>query len=241
MKFLQQLSAAASHLLRLALVSIFGEDGIEDGISHGVTQIPLFDSSLPRGPIFKPPGGRPNGDGSDFVCDYSNMTGWVFCSTPEDRSCWLSDGKGNVFDINTDYESIRPNGTTRYYTLNVTDGFVNADGLPFDEAKLFNHVYPGPWIQACWGDTLEITVINNLAYNGTSIHWHGIRQNQTMHMDGVNGITQCPIAPKDHFVYKFSVTQYGSSWYHSHYSLQYADGLVGPMVSCPQWPNRFMS
>ena len=51
-----------------------------------------------------------------------------------------------------------------------------------------------------------------------------------MHMDGVNGITQCPIAPEDYFVYKFNVTQYGSSWYHSHYSVQYADGAVGPMT-----------
>ncbi len=51
-----------------------------------------------------------------------------------------------------------------------------------------------------------------------------------MHMDGVNGITQCPIARDDHFVYKFNVTQYGSSWYHSHYSVQYADGAVGPMT-----------
>ena len=49
-------------------------------------------------------------------------------------------------------------------------------------------------------------------------------------MDGVNGITQCPIAPGDYFVYKFNITQYGSSWYHSHYSVQYADGAVGPMT-----------
>ena len=51
-----------------------------------------------------------------------------------------------------------------------------------------------------------------------------------MNMDGVNGVTQCPIAPGDYFVYKFNVTQYGSSWYHSHYSVQYADGAVGPMT-----------
>lgn len=58
----------------------------------------------------------------------------------------------------------------------------------------------------------------------------GIRQNQTMHMDGVNGVTQCPIAPGDSMEYKFRATQYGSSWYHSHYSVQYADGAVGPMT-----------
>ena len=49
-------------------------------------------------------------------------------------------------------------------------------------------------------------------------------------MDGVNGVTQCPIAPGDHFVYDFTVNQYGSSWYHSHYSVQYADGAAGPMT-----------
>ena len=49
-------------------------------------------------------------------------------------------------------------------------------------------------------------------------------------MDGVNGITQCPIAPGDHFVYNFTLHQYGSSWYHSHYSVQYADGAVGPLT-----------
>jgi hypothetical protein len=49
-------------------------------------------------------------------------------------------------------------------------------------------------------------------------------------MDGVNGVTQCPIAPKDTFTYRFRAEQYGTSWYHSHYSLQYADGLLGPLT-----------
>ena len=65
---------------------------------------------------------------------------------------------------------------------------------------------------------------------GSDTLLQGIRQNQTMHMDGVNGVTQCPIAPEDYFVYNFTATQYGSSWYHSHYSVQYADGAVGPMT-----------
>jgi hypothetical protein len=52
-----------------------------------------------------------------------------------------------------------------------------------------------------------------------------------MHMDGVNGVTQCPIAPQgNYFVYNFTVGQYGSSWYHSHYSVQYADGATGPIT-----------
>jgi hypothetical protein len=236
MQLSERFWTVVTYVLNIATLSSFNDDGVQ--------QKPLFGNSPAvvdrlHGPIFKPPGGRPSGDGSDFVCDYSSMTGWRPCSTPEDRSCWLTNDKGGRFDINTDYEAVAPQGILRQYTLIVAPGSINGtknpingDGLIFSDAKLFNATYPGPWLQACWGDTVEITVSNNLSYNGTSIHWHGIRQNQTMHMDGVNGITQCPIAPNDTFVYKWNATQYGSSWYHSHYSLQYADGMVGPIVSC---------
>ena len=224
-----------TYAFHIVTFSSFDHDAIQ--------QKQLFGSSSPvvdglRGPIFKPPGRRQSGEGSDFRCDYSSMTGWRPCSTPDDRSCWIENDKGGRFDINTNYETEAPQGILRQYTLFVSNGSINGtanpingDGLLFPEAKLFNATYPGPWLQACWGDTVEIKVINNLPYNGTSIHWHGIRQNQTVHMDGVNGVTQCPIAPGDSFVYKWNVTQYGSSWYHSHYSLQYADGMVGPIVS----------
>lgn len=49
-------------------------------------------------------------------------------------------------------------------------------------------------------------------------------------MDGVNAVTQCPIAPGDSFTYRFRAMQYGTTWYHSHYSLQYGDGMVGPLT-----------
>ena len=117
------------------------------------------------------------------------------------------------------------------YTLNVNEYPINADGFVRRAGgKAFNDTYPGPWIEACWGDTVHITVINNLDFNGTTIHWHGVRMLNSFQMDGVNGVTQCPIKPGDQFTYSFNVTQYGSSWYHSHYSLQYPDGLAGPMT-----------
>lgn len=71
---------------------------------------------------------------------------------------------------------------------------------------------------------------NNLVTNGTSIHWHGLRQLNNAQADGVPGVTQCPIAPGDSMTYSFRATQYGSSWYHSHFSLQYAEGLFGPLI-----------
>lgn len=47
---------------------------------------------------------------------------------------------------------------------------------------------------------------------------------------GVPGVTQCPISPGETMTYKIRLTQYGTTWYHSHLSVQYADGLQGPMI-----------
>lgn len=93
-----------------------------------------------------------------------------------------------------------------------------------------NGQYPGPPIIADWGDTIQITVNNELQNNGTSIHWHGMRQFHSNDMDGVNGLTECPLAPGDSKTYTFQATEYGTSWYHSHFSLQYGDGVVGPII-----------
>ena len=105
----------------------------------------------PPGPIFDAPGAPAD---HPFQCQYPAMVGWEFCSTPTNRECWLrrtSDGK--QYDIHTDYEDDAPLGITRNYALELSDGWWDADGLNFTAAKLFNNTYPGPWIQACWGDT----------------------------------------------------------------------------------------
>lgn len=76
----------------------------------------------------------------------------------------------------------------------------------------FNGTIPGPAIFADWGDDLVIHVTNNMLYNGTSIHWHGLVQFENSEFDGVPGVTQCPIAPGDSLTYRFPVTQYGTTW-----------------------------
>jgi len=138
-------------------------------LEHEVVPSMAPDSDL----IFRPPGRRHDrGEGWEFQCDYSAMTGFRKCSTNEDRSCWLiNDATGERYDINTDYETKYPSGVTREYFLDVTKSNIsNADGFPFDGATVFNHSYPGPWIQACWGDTVVIKVRNSNPDRGTSIH-----------------------------------------------------------------------
>lgn len=44
---------------------------------------------------------------------------------------------------------------------------------------------------------LVVHVKNSMQNNGSSIHWHGIRQNHTNMNDGVTAVTQCPTAPGD--------------------------------------------
>jgi FtsP/CotA-like multicopper oxidase with cupredoxin domain len=44
----------------------------------------------------------------------------------------------------------------------------------------------------------------------SQVHWHGIRQFESFQHDGVNGITECPIAPGDTFTYRFRALQYGT-------------------------------
>lgn len=113
--------------------------------------------------------------------------------------------------------------------LDITNTTMAFDGVA-RPVMVINGQYPGPTIEANWGDTLEIHVKNSLTNNGTSIHWHGLRQLGTNQQDGTNGLTECPIAPGVTKVYKFRATQYGTSWYHSHYSVQYGDGILGTMI-----------
>ncbi|KAL9106799.1 MAG: hypothetical protein Q9227_008221 [Pyrenula ochraceoflavens] len=44
------------------------------------------------------------------------------------------------------------------------------------------------------------------------------------------GVTQCPTATGGTFTYSFRATQYGVTWYHSHYAVQYSNGLLGPLL-----------
>ncbi|KAH6915599.1 laccase 2 precursor [Coprinopsis sp. MPI-PUGE-AT-0042] len=86
------------------------------------------------------------------------------------------------------------------------------------------------------GFTRSINTIDRLTDNTmlrtTSIHWHGFFQKGTAWADGPAGVTQCPIAPGNNFLYQFQATgQAGTFWYHSHHESQYCDGLRGPWSS----------
>ncbi|KAI1337137.1 multicopper oxidase [Xylariaceae sp. FL0016] len=130
------------------------------------------------------------------------------------------------------YHAAPVTGITHNYDFNISRGVIAPDGYE-KEVILVNGQFPGPLIEANWGDWIEVNVHNNIVNDvpeGTAIHWHGFLQTDTPWEDGTPGISQCPIAPGTSYTYKFRAELYGSSWYHSHYSAQYSGGLFGPMV-----------
>ena len=83
----------------------------------------------------------------------------------------------------------QPTGQVRSYDLVVRKApWELLDGLTV-EAVTYNGTVPGPTIEATEGDTLKVTVKNELDQD-TSIHWHGLHVPNNM--DGVAGVTQAP-------------------------------------------------
>ncbi|EEA21273.1 hypothetical protein TMatcc_009325 [Talaromyces marneffei ATCC 18224] len=147
-------------------------------------------------------------------------------NTAKDRTKWCN------YDINTDYYNEVPDtGVTQEYWFEIREEILAPDGIP-RYTQVINGSVPGPTIHANWGDEVVVHVTNQLSSsnNGTSIHWHGIRQNFTNQNDGVVSVTECPTAPENTITYKWRATQYGTTWYHSHFSLQAWEGVFGAIV-----------
>lgn len=102
------------------------------------------------------------------------------------------------------------------------------DGLTTDVWS-YNGSVPGPAIRVSLGDTLRVTVRNDLPAS-TTIHWHGIRVPNDM--DGVPDVNQPHIKSGDEFIYEFTPPDAGTFWYHSHTdgSEQLERGLYGSLV-----------
>lgn len=122
-------------------------------------------------------------------------------------------------------------GKVRVYNFTVARGILAPDGVE-KHVILVNGEFPGPTIEANWGDIIQVTLNNAITdpEEGTIIHWHGLRQMWTAFEDGVPGVSQTPIPPNDTFTYSFIADPPGTTWYHSHYSAQYSSGTVGALI-----------
>ena len=169
MRFFDNLCETVVRALGLSAFTPWGDQSGTQQPLGGNTQDGI---ELPRGPRFKLPN-------SQITCDYSAMKGYKFVGGSQTGpvGSWLEppDKKHPRFDIFTDYESIAPQGVTRFvgipaayddeeicgrlaesnisqYQLDLVNGTatrheINADGKPMTDSKLFNSSYPGPWIR----------------------------------------------------------------------------------------------
>ncbi|PMD54496.1 multicopper oxidase [Hyaloscypha bicolor E] len=155
----------------------------------------------------------------------TNGTSGTSPDISENRPSWRRDPLEYNLDRSWD---INAAPTTRVFNLTSSEIQAAPDGV-LRPLFVINGQFPGPLIRVNQGDRVLVNVTNQLS-NGTSMHWHGFYQNGTNWMDGTVGITQCAIPPGESFLYDFTVKQFGTYWYHSHFSSQYTDGLVGPFI-----------
>ncbi|KXJ92383.1 multicopper oxidase-domain-containing protein [Microdochium bolleyi] len=132
--------------------------------------------------------------------------------------------------LDTNFRHNRTGNVVRDYVFNITQALAAPDGFT-KPMILVNGQSPGPLIEANTGDTIRVHVHNQMSSSSTTIHWHGIDQKNSTWMDGVVGVSQCGIPPGESFTYEFTVAkQRGTFWWHAHLSVQYSDGIYGPLV-----------
>jgi len=126
-------------------------------------------------------------------------------------------------------------------TLNAQGGGVTLTAAPITwdvasnvtmSAWAYNGTVPGPVLRYHQGDTVRVTLVNNLP-EATTIHWHGIPVPNGM--DGVPGISAPAVAPGSSFTYEFPAPAPGTYWYHPHADAawQIARGLYGVLIVDP--------
>ena len=141
------------------------------------------------------------------------------------------DSKGNLVrtfglesNCSTANEGFMALGCTEPITLNL-----NRNYYPYALVTV-NGLIPGPTLIATVGQTLVVDVVNKMTSEVTTIHWHGLPQNGTPWMDGVPGVSQCPITPGSTYRYIFKAVPAGTFWYHSHVVQQRVRGEYGGLI-----------
>jgi len=106
---------------------------------------------------------------------------------------------------------------------------ITADG-EYERVLAVNGQVPGPALTVYYGQQLEITFVNKLVNEATTIHMHGFLERNMPWMDGVAGLSQCPISPGESFTYRVFAEPAGTFWYHAHLGDQFGMGIQGALI-----------
>lgn len=125
--------------------------------------------------------------------------------------------------------------TGNTFTLTAKESMLHLDDQTMKTAWTYNGTVPGPQLRVKQGETISVTLKNELP-EPVTIHWHGLPVPNNM--DGIPGVTQNAVKPNESFTYRFKVDVAGTYWYHSHQnsSRQVDKGLYGSLVVEPKTP-----
>lgn len=150
----------------------------------------------------------------------------------DDLNDWRLDTANN-YTSDLDYWRNDYNVTKeRHYYFNITTlEKIDANGA-IRNLTVINGKYPGPLIEANSGDTIYLHVSNQMNDEPVSFHMHGLFYPNNTFDDGASSISVCPIPAGANYTYKVPIgeNEFGTYWYHSHWSTQYADGVFGPVI-----------
>ncbi|MFH8623409.1 multicopper oxidase family protein [Streptomyces vietnamensis] len=134
-------------------------------------------------------------------------------------------------------EALRKPGPERKVRLTAVETPLDLGGGRTVRSWAYGDELPGKEVRVTAGDTLALTLANNLP-QATSIHWHGLALRNDM--DGVPGLTQRDIRPGGSFDYRFTVSHPGTYWLHPHSGVQQDRGLYAPLiVEDPREPLKY--
>jgi FtsP/CotA-like multicopper oxidase with cupredoxin domain len=112
------------------------------------------------------------------------------------------------------------------YDFDIAWTYANPDGQFRRPVMGINGKWPIEPIVATKGDQVIVNVKNSLGNESTSLHFHGLYQNGTTHMDGPVQVSQCGIPPGSSFTYNFTVRTV-SLWRITNSHLKCADRFCG--------------
>ncbi|UJR07643.1 hypothetical protein I4U23_011931 [Adineta vaga] len=131
------------------------------------------------------------------------------------------------------------------YVSRISSGIINRHTFNFTLAYadnstsvlLVNNQFPGPTIRVNVDDVVIVHIHNALhTMEEVTIHFHGMLQRQTSHMDGVGFVSQMPIPCGRTFTHVFQAFPAGTHMYHSHAGLQAVTAFGTIIVDDPMRP-----
>ena len=141
--------------------------------------------------------------GKDCVCEKSEAT--CYCTlVVEHKLTMILEEEKQLIKPESGYLKFAT-GKDKGKNLNATQipRVITADGEGSRLVIAVNGTFPGPRIEAFENQELQITIINTLHTDSVTVHFHGLYQKGTPHMDGLAFISQCPILPGQTFVHRF--------------------------------------